>query len=144
MTEKTTREETPTPEEFDQWTEQDDRAALAAIADTMKVRHIIKNDCVWFLAPHGHLYKLPLTISINDFEQLSSAQDDAESAQSLKRILREFAGEEYASQLANEPVQVTINILAEYGTLITKAQGVDDLGKSPDSSTSSASPAATE
>lgn len=56
----------PSAADFDAWTQEDEEKALEASAERMKVKHLIKDGSVWFLAPHGHIYKLPLNLSIDD------------------------------------------------------------------------------
>lgn len=134
---------TPTVEEFEAWTAEDEAKALRESAESMKVKHIIKDGSVWFLAPHGHIYKLPLALSIDDFARLSNLQSDTEQIQALKDMLTAFAGEDAARQLAKEPVMVPMNILSAYGEIIAKVQGAD-LGKSSASASSSEEKTATE
>lgn len=128
---------TPTPEDFENWTDDDEQSALDAIASRMKIRHIIKNDEYWALAPGGVIYKLPMFLSIHDFEALSSAADDSESIEQIKRILTQFAGEEQAKKLEAGPTQIAFNLLQDYGATLMKTQGVE-LGKSQDSAEPSA------
>lgn len=132
----TAKEWTPTPADFDDWDETKEKEALAIVAENTKVRHIIKNSEYWALAPGGAIYKLPLYLSISDFEKLSAAETDAESIEQVKLILTAFAGEEQARKLEHEPHQVAINLLMDYGATLAKTQGAD-LGKSVDSSNSS-------
>lgn len=134
MTEKTNT--TPTLADFDNWTEQDESNAIAEAAAKTKIRHIIKNGEYWALAPGGSIYKLPLFLSISDFEALSAATDDTESIEQINRILTVFAGEDQAKQLEKEPYQVAINLLQDYGATLVKTQGAD-LGKSENSANSS-------
>lgn len=61
----------PCAADFEAWTQEDEENALEASAERMKVKHLIKDDSVWFLAPHGHIYKLPLNLSIDDFVPLT-------------------------------------------------------------------------
>lgn len=126
----------PTTADFDAWTSEDEEKALEATAAEMKVKHLIKDGSVWFLAPHGHIYKLPAALSIDDFARLSDLRSDIEQIQALKDMLTAFAGDEAAGQLAKEPVMVPLNILSDYGEIIAKIQGAD-LGKSTISSESS-------
>ena len=107
----------PTIEDFDQWTEKNDEEAFASIAQNYKVRHIIKGDVYWALVPGGRTYKLPLSMSIDDFTRLSNTSDDTESVEQLKRILSAFAGDKQAKALNGEPVQVVFNLLSDYATL---------------------------
>lgn len=93
----------PTVEDFDQWTGKNDEEAFASIAQNYKVRHIIKGDVYWALVPGGRTYKLPLSMSIDDFTRLSNTSDDTESVEQLKRILSAFAGDKQAKQLNGEP-----------------------------------------
>lgn len=133
----------PSAADFDAWTQEDEDKALEAAAEQMKVKHLIKDGSVWFLAPHGHIYKLPLALSIDDFARLSNLQSDTEQIQALKDMLTAFAGEDAARQLAKEPVMVPMNILADYGEIISKMQGAD-LGKSSASASSSKEKTAVE
>ena len=126
----------PSAADFDAWTADDEEKALEASAEKMKVKHLIKDGSVWFLAPHGHIYKLPLNLSIDDFVRLSDLQSNTEQIQTLKDILAAFAGEDAAKELAKEPAMVPFNILNDYGEIIAKMQGAD-LGKSSASASSS-------
>lgn len=126
----------PSTADFDAWTADDEDKALEAAAEQMKVKHLIKDGSVWFLAPHGHIYKLPLNLSIDDFVRLSDLQSNTEQIQTLKDILAAFAGEDAAKELAKEPAMVPFNILNDYGDVLAKIQGVE-LGKSSASASSS-------
>lgn len=126
----------PSAADFDAWTQEDEDKALEAVATQMDVKHLIKDGSVWFLAPHDHIYKLPLALSIDDFVKLSDIKSDVEQIQTLKDMLTAFAGAEAAKKLAKEPVMVPMNILNAYGEIIAKVQGAD-LGKSSTSASSS-------
>ncbi len=133
----------PCAADFEAWTQEDEENALEASAERMKVKHLIKGDGVWFLAPHGHIYKLPLNLSIDDFVRLSDLQSNTEQIQALKDVLAAFAGEDAAKELANEPAMVPFNILNDYGEVLAKIQGVE-LGKSSASASSSKETVAVE
>ena len=126
----------PSIAEFEDWDETREAEALAEVANQVKVRHIIKNNEYWALAPGGTVYKLPLYLSIADFEALSGASTDTDSLDQVKRILTVFAGDEQAKQLEREPMQVAFNLIQDYGGTLAKSQGVE-LGKSPTSAESS-------
>lgn len=126
----------PSAADFDAWTQEDEDKALEVVAAQMGVKHLIKDGSVWFLAPHGHIYKLPLNLSIDDFVRLSDLQSNTEQIQTLKDILAAFAGEDAAKELAKEPAMVPFNILNDYGDVLAKIQGVE-LGKSSASASSS-------
>ncbi|RGY75199.1 hypothetical protein DXA22_09280 [Bifidobacterium pseudocatenulatum] len=127
---------TPTVEEFEAWTAEDEAKALQESAEAMNVKHIIRDGNVWFLAPKGHVYKLPLALSIDDFVRLSDLQSNSEQIQMLKGILETFAGEDAAKELSKEPAMVPFNILNAYGEVLARVQGVE-LGKSSTSAASS-------
>ena len=133
----------PCAADFEAWTQEDEEKALEAVAAQMDVKHLIKDGSVWFLAPHGHIYKLPLNLSIDDFMKLSGLQSNTEQIQALKDILAAFAGEDAAKELAKEPAMVPFNILNDYGELLAKIQGVE-LGKSSASASSSKEKTAVE
>lgn len=127
---------TPSVSEFDEWDETAETTALEDAATAVTVRHVIKNREYWALTPSGNLYKLPLFLSLADFEALSASDDATESVAQVKRILTAFMGDEQAGQLEHEPVQVVLNLLQDYGATITRIQGVG-LGKSSASNASS-------
>lgn len=133
----------PSAADFDAWTQEDEDKALEDVAAQMDVKHLIKDGSVWFLAPHGHIYKLPLALSIDDFVRLSDLQSNSEQIQMLKGILETFAGEDAANELSKEPAMVPFNILNAYGEILAKIQGVK-LGKSSTSAMSSKEKTATE
>ncbi|MCQ4792551.1 hypothetical protein NE692_03615 [Bifidobacterium adolescentis] len=133
----------PCAADFESWTQEDEEKALEASAERMKVKHLIKDGSVWFLAPHGHIYKLPLDLSIDDFVRLSDLQSNTEQIQTLKEILAAFAGEDASKELAKEPAMVPFNILNDYGEVLAKIQGVE-LGKSSASASSSKEKTAVE
>ena len=126
----------PSIAEFEDWDEIREAEALAEVANQVKVRHIIKNNEYWALTPGGTVYKLPLYLSIADFEALSGASTDTDSLDQVKRILTVFAGDEQAKQLEREPMQVAFNLIQDYGETLAKSQGVE-LGKSQTSAESS-------
>ena len=126
----------PSIAEFEDWDETREAEALAEVANQVKVRHIIKNNEYWALTPGGTVYKLPLYLSIADFEALSGASTDTDSIDQVKRILTVFAGDEQAKQLEREPMQVAFTLIPDYGEPLAKSQGVE-LGKSPTSAESS-------
>lgn len=126
----------PSIAEFEDWDETRETEALAEVAKQTKVRHIIKDNEYWALAPGGTVYKLPLYLSIADFEALSGASTDTDSLDQVKRILTVFAGDEQAERLEHEPMQVAFNLIQDYGETLAKSQGVE-LGKSPTSAESS-------
>lgn len=131
MTAKTVSD-TPTVEEFDTWDEKKETEALAKTARQYRVRHIIKGDSVWFLAPGGHVYHLPLNLSIDDFLALEEAASDSDQIKAVTSILESFAGKNEAERLRKEPMLVTLAIIGDYGETFAKIQGAP-LGKSSDS-----------
>lgn len=126
----------PSIAEFEDWDETREAEALAEVAKQIKVRHIIKDNEYWALTPGDTVYKLPLYLSIADFEALSGASTDTDSLDQVKRILTVFAGDEQAKQLEREPMQVAFNLIQDYGETLAKSQGVEP-GKSPTSAESS-------
>ena len=122
----------PTIEEFDTWDEKKETDALAKAARQYLVRHIIKGDSVWYLTPYGHVYHLPLNLSIDDFLALEEAASDSDQIKAVTNILESFAGKSEADRLRKEPMLVTLAIIGDYGETFAKIQGAP-LGKSVDS-----------
>lgn len=118
----------PSIEDFDNWTEENEEAAFDQIRKNLQVKHLIKGDTYWAITPDHTIYQLPLLMSIPDFEALSSAGTDVESIEQIKKILTAFAGAQQAEKLEKQPIQVVLNLISDYATAITKAQGAN-LGK---------------
>lgn len=127
---------TPTEADFDQWDDEKEAEAIRLIGENTKVRHVIKNDEYWALVPGGRVYKLPLQLSIAEFEAMS-ASSDTENIERIKQFIRTFAGETQAESIEREPMQVVFNLLQDYARTLVRTQGVDDMGKSSDSAMSS-------
>lgn len=127
-----TASDAPTVEEFDTWDEKKETEALAKTARQYCVRHIIKGDSVWFLVPGGHVYHLPLNLSIDDFLALEESVSDSDQIKAVAGILESFAGKSEADRLRKEPMLVTLNLIGIYGETFAKIQGAP-LGKSADS-----------
>lgn len=119
----------PTIEEFDNWTASDEQSALAAVSKNLTVKHIIRGDEFWALTPDHSVFKLPLNITFKDFQALSAVADTNEQVDQLRRILTAFAGAKQAKQLEEQPVQVLMNLLTDYGRCVSEAQGTEDMGK---------------
>lgn len=115
-------------DEFDAWTPEDDQRALAQIATQSTVKHIIKNGKYLARTPDNQIFELPLALSFKDFEALSTVADTSGQVDQLKRILTAFAGSKQAKELERQPVQVLMNLLADYGKCVAESQGAD-LGK---------------
>ena len=118
----------PSVDEFMSWSDQDETDAIKAARESYTVRHVLKNGEYWALLPGGHVYKLPLALSIDDFDRLGNAATDTESIQALRVLLETFGGREQAALLAKEPVQAVMNMLTDYGDVIARTQGAS-LGK---------------
>ena len=118
----------PSVDEFMSWSDQDESDAIKAARESYTVRHVLKNGEYWALLPGGHVYKLPLALSIDDFDRLGNAANDTESIQALRVLLETFGGREQATLLAKEPVQAVMNMLTDYGDMIARTQGAS-LGK---------------
>ena len=132
------KETQPTLEEFDAWDDTKEAEAITTTAASYKVRHIIKNGDYWALAPHGTIYKLPIGLSIDDFERLSNASTDIESIDALKKLLATFAPDS-ADQIAKEPAAWALSMLTDYGEILAKIQGAS-MGESEASSANSEAP----
>lgn len=123
-----TKTNEPTLDEFDNWTDDDEQVAFENAKKLYQIKHVIKGDTYYARTPDNTLYKLPLSLSIHEFEALSNTDNDVESIAQLKKLLRDFAGAKQAESLEKQPVQVVINLLSDYATILTKTQGAT-LGK---------------
>lgn len=118
---------TPSISEFADWNDDKENKAINELADLHRVRHIIKNGEYWALIERtGHMYKLPLSLTLRDFDALN-VEDLGDGVEALKRIIRAFGGEQ-ADSIENEPVQVLSNMLTDYGAVVARTQGAT-LGK---------------
>lgn len=118
----TVKTDQPTISDFDKWSADDDAQAFAELAQTLKVRHMIKGTTYWAITPDHSVYQLPLLMSIPDFEAFTQS-DNVESIEQLKRMLTTFAGAKQAESIERQPIQVVLNLIEDYAEAITKAQG---------------------
>ena len=116
----------PTPADFDAYDEEAEQAAIAVAVSEFKVKGMIRGRNFWALCPDGHTYRLPLGLSVNDFQGLTGTEDA--SIGTLRDLLKRLNPDK-TDQILDEPVIVLGNMLAEYGDAIARLQGVD-LGKS--------------
>lgn len=128
-------QDAPTLADFNNWTAADDDAAIRQAATSFDVKHVIKNNQYWALAPGGRIYKLPLALSLDDYGRFMNAKNDMESIDGLRDMLNTFSPTQ-GEQIATEPIQVLQNLLSDYAAIIVKTQGVS-LGESKTSTTDS-------
>ena len=121
-------QDAPTLADFNNWTAADDDDAIRQAATGFDVKHVIKNNQYWALAPSGHVYKLPIALSLDDYGRFMNAKNDMESIDGLRDMLNTFSPAQGA-QIAGEPIQVLQNLLTDYAAIIVKTQGVS-LGES--------------
>lgn len=112
---------TPSEEEFDAWSDELEEEAVKEAAENMKVKHLIKGDSFFALAPSRAVYRLPLSISIDQFSELE-AVDDADSIDGLKKVIGSFSPE-CASKLEAEPIVTVTDLMRKYVTAVVKVQG---------------------
>ncbi len=115
------RDPIPSEEEFDAWNDELEEEAVKEAAKNMMVKHLIKGDSFFAMTPSGDVYRLPLSISIDQFSELETV-DDADSIEGLKKIIGSF-GSEYASKLEAEPIVTVTDLMRKYVTAVVRVQG---------------------
>lgn len=113
----------PSAEDFDTWDPVHENEAIEKVAKGFKVKYLIDADDAAFFAltPSGGVYRLPLGISVSDFDALMNL-DDGDSVAALKGILDAFGGGD-AKKLEAEPLATIADMLSAYGRVIAKVQG---------------------
>lgn len=114
----------PTVEDFDAWDQEHEDKAIEKVAMGFRVKYLIDaDDAVFFaLTPSGGVYRLPLGISVSDFDALMNLED-GDSVAALKGILAAFGGGD-AKRIEAEPIATIADMLAAYGKVVAKVQGV--------------------
>lgn len=111
----------PTDEDFESWSDERESESVREAAGMFKTKYVVGGGTFFAKAPSGSVYRLPLGISIDQFEALSS-EDDVESVSALKAIVETFAPDD-AEKLAGEPILVLGDMLSKYGSVVAKVQG---------------------
>lgn len=118
---------TPKKADFDNWTEEQERAALEDLQHNSQVKHIIKDNKLYVRVPSGSVYALNLTLSIDEYADLVGV-GDADNVETIRLLLSKITLFDKAEALAKEPVLTLLNVIKDYMSVVESLQGVD-LGK---------------
>jgi hypothetical protein len=111
-----------TDADFDSWTEEDEAAAIQEMAKTMGIRYII-SEGRFFVArfPDGHIIKVPVAVSLDDFEALP---DDSEGpVKQVQALLGFFGQEEDQEYLAGQNFPTVIDFASKYFDVFKRIAG---------------------
>lgn len=112
----------PTDEDFDSWDEARDEDVFSKLSRSFAVRHVIGDRHYFAKSPSGHVYKMPLGISIATFEALTADGEDADPIAALKGLLAEIAPGQ-VDEIEQEPIQTVMSLMTDYMTCVARAQG---------------------
>ena len=116
-----TRKPTAPVEEydFDSWTDEDEEKALAAIRPD--IRHIIVERNFIGRFEDGSIVKLPLTISLDDIDRLSS--EFASPVDQVKALLDTMGGDDAVREFSRHDLTETIMMADRFFTIFGRIAG---------------------
>lgn len=108
--------------DFDNWTAEDEEAALAEVREAIQVKYVIVENSFVGRFPDGTEMKLPFSVSIDDIEAVVAAGTEVDG---LKILFERIAGTEAADTFASQPLPSATDFAAKYFGLFRKITGVD-------------------
>ncbi|WP_051701743.1 MULTISPECIES: hypothetical protein [Mycetocola] len=118
MTAKTTAAATAAEPEydFDNWSEEDEAKALAALAPDIK--HIIVEKNFIGRFPDGTIVKVPLSISLDDVDAMS--KDSVNPVDQFKTLLSQVGGDEVSAEFSRHDLTETIAMSERFFTTFSR------------------------
>lgn len=108
-----------TDADFDNWTDDDETAAIAALAP--EVKHIIVEKTFVGRFEDGVIVQLPLTITLNDLDELSESTENP--VEQVKTMLRKLGGDEAARQFADHNFTETLAMTTRFFDVFQRVAG---------------------
>lgn len=102
--------------DFDSWTEEDEKAAMAALVPDIK--HIIVEKTFVGRFPDGVIVKLPLSISLDDVEALQKENDSP--VDQFKALLERVGGTEVVREFSRHDLAETVIMSERFFTIFSR------------------------
>lgn len=101
--------------DFDNWTEGDEKKALAALVPDVKYIIVEKNFIGRF--PDGTIVKMPLSISLDDVDALSASGSPVDQ---FKTLLENVAGKDVAKEFSSHDLAETVLMSERFFTVFSR------------------------
>lgn len=109
-----------TPEyDFDNWSEEDEKKAIAALAPDVK--YIIVEKTFVGRFEDGVIVKLPLSISLDDIDDLSA--EFSNPVDQVKELLKTMGGEESVKEFTRHNMTETIAMAEKFFSVFQRIAG---------------------
>lgn len=102
--------------DFDSWTEDDEKAALAALRP--EIKHIIVERNFIGRFPDGTIVKMPLSISLDDVDALQN--DAGNPVDQFKLLLKRVAGDDVAKEFSKHDLAETVLMSERFFSVFSK------------------------
>ncbi|WP_455904722.1 hypothetical protein [Microbacterium sp.] len=110
----------PVPDyDFDNWSEEDEEKAIAALAP--KIKHIIVEKNFLGRFEDGTIVRLPLSITLNEIDVLSEKTDNP--VDQVKVLLEQMGGKEALAEFTNHNMTETIAMADRFFTVFSRIAG---------------------
>jgi hypothetical protein len=111
---------TAVPEyDFDAWTEEDENKAIAALVP--EVKYIIVERMFVGRFPDGVIVKLPLSISLNDIDEMSERTPNP--VDQVKSLLLTIGGEDAVGEFTKHDLAETMVMAEKFFTVFSRIAG---------------------
>lgn len=117
MATSATKTATAVPEyDFDNWSEDDEKKALAALVPDIK--HIIVEKNFIGRFPDGAIVKMPLSISLDDVDALQA--ESGNPVDQFKTLLKRVGGQEVAAEFSRHDLAETVVMSERFFTIFSR------------------------
>lgn len=105
--------------DFDNWSEEDEKKALAELVPDIK--HIIVEKDFVGRFPDGAIVKLPLSISLDDVDALQTVSSNP--VDQFKTLLKRVGGDEVAAEFSRHDLAETVVMSERFFTIFSRIAG---------------------
>ena len=102
--------------DFDSWTEETEKQALAALAPDVK--YIIVEGAFVGRFSDGSIIKLPLSISIDDIDKMT--ENTPSPVDQIKNLLRDVAGDDAVNEFTKHNMTEAVVLAEKFFTVFTR------------------------
>lgn len=105
--------------DFDNWSEDDEKKALAALIPDIK--HIIVEKSFVGRFPDGAIVKMPLSISLDDVDALQA--ESGNPVDQFKALLTRVGGKDVAAEFSRHDLAETVLMSERFFTIFSRIAG---------------------
>ena len=98
--------------DFDDWTSEQEEAALKQLAQAAKCKYAIGDNHFYGKFPDGTIISMPLNLSLDDVNDIT--EGDVSSVDQFTRLIEKIAGKDDAKKFLAQPTPSMIDMANKY------------------------------